>query len=290
MTSKSFINSSIEAAELLKVEPPENYQDVENKYPFLVSDYYLSLIDTSTRDIENDPIWQQCMPSALELEDTESEIDPLAEEMQTVVPRLIHRYPDRAVLLVTGKCATRCRFCFRKRTWSDGNELADISETELAKACAYLRANPNISEVLISGGDPLMLPCKDLAFILDELSGIESISVLRLGSRVPVTLPSLVAPEMIKLLSSYSGLWLMTHFNHPRELTSESIKVCGDMIKAGIPICMGYFPIAMTFGILSKDHWEDEINLVKKWQKSIKENSPKIYEEYIKTVKEWIGY
>jgi lysine 2,3-aminomutase len=236
MSSTKFIISTEQAARTLKVQPPDNYRNVEKKYPLLVSNYYLNLVDNSGKNIENDPIWRQCMPSADELKDEDSDLDPLAEEVQMAVPRLIHRYPDRVVLLATGKCATRCRFCFRKRTWADGNELSDISKAELAEVCAYLRGTPTISEVLVSGGDPLMLSCENLRFILDELNSIESISVLRLGTRVPVTLPALVKPETIKMLASYPGLWLMTHFNHPVELTAESIALCSEFIKAGIPI------------------------------------------------------
>ncbi len=236
MSSAKFIISTEQAARTLKVQPPDNYRNVEKKYPLLVSDYYLNLIDNSRKDIENDPIWLQCMPSADELKDENSDLDPLAEEVQMAVPRLIHRYPDRAVLLATGKCATRCRFCFRKRTWTDGRELFDISKAELAEFCTYLRVTPTVSEVLISGGDPLMLSRENLRFILDELNSIESISVLRLGTRVPVTLPALVNPETIKMLASYPGLWLMTHFNHSRELTAESIALCRKFIKSGIPL------------------------------------------------------
>ncbi len=236
MSSGKFIISTEQAARTLKVRPPVDYQQVEKKYPLLVSDYYLKLINTDEVNIEDDPIWRQCMPSPEELKDENSDSDPLAEEIQMPIPRLIHRYPDRAVLLTTGRCATRCRFCFRKRTWTDGNELSDISNAELAEVCAYLRSSPKISEVLISGGDPLMLPFEKLRYILDELNSIESVSILRLGSRVPVTLPALVKSETIEMLASYPALWLMTHFNHHRELTAESIGLCRKFIKAGIPI------------------------------------------------------
>lgn len=236
MSCKKFIISTKQAARALQVPPPADYKDVEKKYPILVSDYYLKLIDTDETAIENDPIWRQCMPSADELKDESSAFDPLAEEKQMPVPRLIHRYPDRVVLLTTGRCATRCRFCFRKRTWTDGKELSDISQTELAEVCAYLRSRPEISEVLISGGDPLMLSIGNLRYILDKLSSIESVSILRLGSRVPVTMPALINTETIKMLASYPGLWLMTHFNHPRELTEESIGLCRKFIKSGIPV------------------------------------------------------
>ena len=236
MISNKFIISTEQAARTLKVQPPADYSDVEQKYPILISEYYLNLIDSNSENIENDPIWRQCMPLSDELKDEISDLDPLAEEIQMPVPRLIHRYHDRVVLLTTGKCATRCRFCFRKRTWADGNELSDISKSELAEVCVYLRKNPAVSEVLISGGDPLMMAVEDLRFILDELSSIKSISILRLGTRVPVTLPALVKSETIKMLASYPGLWLMTHFNHPRELTDESTRLCREFVRNGIPI------------------------------------------------------
>lgn len=236
MSSAKFIASTEQAARTLNVQPPADYLAIEKKYPLLVSEYYLNLININEENIENDPIWRQCMPSSDELQDENSDLDPLAEEVQMAVPRLIHRYPDRVVLLTTGKCATRCRFCFRKRTWADGNELTDISKSELSEVCAYLRATPTVSEVLISGGDPLMLSCEKLKFILDELSSIKSVAVLRLGSRVPVTLPSLVSSSKIRMLASYPGLWLLTHFNHPRELTAESGRLCQEFIKSGIPV------------------------------------------------------
>jgi lysine 2,3-aminomutase len=235
MTSPKFIVSTEEAAGILQVPPPHDYRAVEKKYPLLINEYYLQLIDAAG-NVEDDPIWRQCMPAAKELEDENSDCDPLAEEAQMPVPRLIRRYPDRAVLLSTGNCAVRCRFCFRKRTWADGNELQDISTSELAAVCAYLREAPEISEILVSGGDPLLLPLEKLRFILDELAAIESISILRLGTRVPAVMPSLVSSEMLEMLASYPGLWLMTHFNHPRELTPESLRLCRDFVKAGIPV------------------------------------------------------
>ncbi|UKI31270.1 MAG: 4Fe-4S cluster-binding domain-containing protein [Lentisphaeria bacterium] len=125
-------------------------------FPVYVNEYYLGLIDPA--DWKNDPISRQALPDVAELADRSSSFDPLAEEEQMPVPRLIHRFEDRVVLLATGRCAMRCRFCFRKREWADGAELADISESELAAAAHYLAGHPEIHEVLISGGDPLMLP------------------------------------------------------------------------------------------------------------------------------------
>lgn len=234
--SAEYITSTEKAAKFLKAEPPQDFSNVEKSYPLLVNDYYLNLIDQDRPDIENDPIWRQCMPSNEELEDESSSFDPLAEQEQMPVSRLIHRYPDRVVLLATGRCAMRCRFCFRKRTWANGQELTDITEKELSDICEYLRKTPQVSEVLVSGGDPLMLDPGKLKFLLEELSNVESISVLRLGSRVPVTQPARISSETIEMLSAFPGLWLMTHFNHPRELTNESISLCCEFVRAGIPV------------------------------------------------------
>ncbi|MFA7230549.1 MAG: KamA family radical SAM protein [Victivallaceae bacterium] len=232
--SSDFIFSTTEAAEFLKVQPPLNFKRVEQRYPVQLTQYYLSLIDPECA--ENDPIWRQCLPSEAELDDDASSADPLAEEEQMPVPRLIHRFLDRTVLLATGRCAVRCRFCFRKRTWTNGAELADISTNELESICNYLRINPQIREVLVSGGDPLMLSFEKLKAILDALTAIESIDIIRIGSRVPVTMPQRITPELVAMLAEYPGLWLMTHFNHPREVTAESGKSCRAFIQAGVPV------------------------------------------------------
>jgi lysine 2,3-aminomutase len=231
MSLNDFITDTQEAARLLEVAPPSDFKAVEERYPILVNRYYLSLIES-----ENDPIWKQCMPDKLELADDLSSFDPLAEEEQTAAPRLIHRFHDRVVLLATGKCAMRCRFCFRKRTWKTGSSLSDISQQELEAACEYLRANPQVKEVLISGGDPLMITSDKLDFLLRTLSEVPSIEVMRIGSRLPVTMPERITQEYVDILGAHTNLWLMTHFNHPREVTSQATECCQRFIKAGIPV------------------------------------------------------
>ena len=206
----------------------------EKIYPFLVSGYYLGLIG---KDRRNDPVFRQCFPDARELHrKNELSEDPLAEENQMPVANLIHRYKDRVVLLVTNKCAVHCRFCFRKRKWKNGNNASDIDDECLRKACKYIKSNQEIREVLISGGDPLMLSTARLKIILSAISGIKNVVAIRIGTRIPAVLPSRIDKRLVDMLSEVRGLWIMTHFNHPAELTKESERVCLSLVKAGIPL------------------------------------------------------
>jgi lysine 2,3-aminomutase len=176
------------------------------------------------------------MPDLLELEDDEALDDPLSEEIQSPVPRLIRRYSDRAVLLASNRCAVYCRFCMRKRKWKKGNEFSDITDSELERVCSFLRETPEVKEILVSGGDPLTLSNARLKTILDALSSINSIEIIRLGSRIPAVMPQRINEKLIDILSSYNGLWFAAHFNHPDELTEESMEACQMIVKAGIPM------------------------------------------------------
>ncbi|OGV57491.1 MAG: hypothetical protein A2X45_18205 [Lentisphaerae bacterium GWF2_50_93] len=203
-------------------------------YPFLASNYYLGLIGD---DLKNDPVFKQCFPDKGELirSITLSE-DPLSEEKQMPVPGLIHRYSDRVVLLVTNRCAVHCRFCFRKRKWRAGNGQQDIDDIYLQEACKYIKSHDRIREVLISGGDPLMLETARLKKIIDSILKIKNVDVIRIGTRMPVVLPKRIDAMLVSMLSRIPGLWIMTHFNHPVEITEESRRACSMLIKAGIPI------------------------------------------------------
>ena len=230
----SMFFSAKEACDYLGIEMPEAWAQVEALYPVVLNSYYLDLIDR--KNLWNDPIFLQCMPQVAELEDMDSATDPLAEEEQSAVPRLIHRYRDRVVLLSTGHCYMRCRFCFRKRAWTRGQELGVISDQELDAAVAYLQKHPEIHEVLISGGDPLTLPHQVLLRILETLSALTSITVIRIGSRTPVTLPEILSDEWIEDIAAFEKVWLLTHFNHPREVTAESERVCRAFVRRGVPV------------------------------------------------------
>ena len=229
-----FYRSGRDAMARLGLAAPEEMAGVEARFPVYVNEYYLGLIDPA--DWKNDPISRQALPDVAELADRSSSFDPLAEEEQMPVPRLIHRFEDRVVLLATGRCAMRCRFCFRKREWADGAELADISESELAAAAHYLAGHPEIHEVLISGGDPLMLPFPRLKQLVETIAALPSIEVIRIGSRMPVVWPERVTAEIAAFFSEVPGLWFATHFNHPREVTSEAAAACGRLIRAGVPV------------------------------------------------------
>ncbi len=208
---------------------------VAREYPVLVSDYYMRLAEPGA-DVANDPILKQCLPNCAELTDYDSSDDPYAEEAHMPVPRLIYRYPDRAVLLTTGRCAMHCRFCFRKRYWKCGEELRDISDDEFSGVIDYLKKTPQIREILISGGDPLLLSSDALVSMVDQLFELDSIEALRIGSRLPTADPGRVDLTLPERLKGKGSIWLMTHYNHPREVTPESMAVCGRFADCGIPV------------------------------------------------------
>jgi len=160
--------------------------------------------------------------------------DPLAEEALSPVPLLVHKYPDRVLFLVSNQCAMYCRFCTRKRMVGTGRMR--ITDEALEKAYAYIRRHPAIREVLLSGGDPLLLEDEKISRILHSLRAIPSVEVIRIGSRVPCTLPMRITDGLIAVLKRYHPLYINTHFNHPREITAEAAAACGRLADAGIPL------------------------------------------------------
>lgn len=205
------------------------------EFPFIISPYYLDLIDFD--NLKNDPVFKQAFPDICELRNhTFADPDPLNEEEQMPVKNLIHRYHDRAVLLVTNRCAVHCRFCLRKRKWKQGVAPQQISEDELDNVCRYLQQHQEIKEVLISGGDPLTLKTCELRKILLRISQISSVEILRLGTRIPVVMPSRIDQDLVKMLAEFPGLWVATHFNHPVELTADALAASSQLVRAGIPM------------------------------------------------------
>ena len=229
-----FFYSLKDVEKKLHTKIPESLSVVEKEYPVLVSEYYLGLINRN--NISDDPIWKQCIPNARELNDSDSNEDPLYEKKYMPVPKLIHRYKDRALLLTTTRCTTQCRFCLRKRYWKQGTTRQDIDDNELKLAVKYLKARSEIKEVLLSGGDPLVLSNSKLDSILKAVYSTETIEVVRIASRVPVTNPSRINSGLMKIFSKYDGIWFVTHFNHPNEVTPESMAACKKIISSGIPI------------------------------------------------------
>ncbi len=210
-------------------------KSLEAKYRMVVPPYYFSLIDVND---PHDPIRLQAIPSPLEAA-TNSEVeldDPLDEEQDSPVPGVIHRYPDRALLITTPVCSMYCRFCTRKRVTMDRDGWDAPSHDEV-RMIEYIRETTDIRDVILSGGDPLTLPVAKLRWFVTQLAAIEHLDVIRVGTRVPVTLPQrLFDPELIELLAGAEKIWIQTHFNHPREITPEATIACRALVNAGMPI------------------------------------------------------
>ena len=193
-----------------------------------INPYYLSLIR-----YPGDPIWLQCVPDIAELEDIDAPEDPLNEDDMSPVPNITHRYPDRALFLVTSQCGLYCRFCTRKRKVGDQSK---ISMRTLDSAFRYLEQHTEISDVILSGGDPLMLTDNMLEKILIRLRQIKHIQIIRLGTKMPCVLPHRITPQLCEMLKKYHPIYVNTHFNHPWELTEESRRACALLTDAGVPV------------------------------------------------------
>ncbi len=194
-----------------------------------INSYYLGLIKTV-----GDPIWKQAVPDPKEIRDSVCMPDPLAEEDLSPIPNLVHKYPDRVLFLVTNECAMYCRFCTRKR--KVGTARMQITQDTIQAGIDYIRDNKQIREVLISGGDPLLLTDEKLDSILTRLRSIPTLEVIRIGTRVPCTLPMRVTKELTAVLKKHHPLYINTHFNHPDELTQEAARACNLLADAGIPL------------------------------------------------------
>ena len=210
----------------------DKFNAVTSVYPMAITPYYLSLIK---QDIDNDPILTQCVPDIRELSSAKNAIeDPLEEDSHMPVPKLVHRYSDRCLTIVTETCATYCRHCNRKRFWSQPNNIP--LKIRLQEMIRYLAQSPQIREVIVSGGDPLTFDDKTLEEILGSLKAIPHIEILRIGSRIPVVMPMRITKELCLIFKRYRPLWFNTQFNHPNEITPESAHACNMLQEAGIPV------------------------------------------------------
>jgi len=193
-----------------------------------INPYYANLIR-----YPGDPIWLQCVPDKKELEDVDAEEDPLMEDSMSPVPNITHRYPDRALFLVTSQCGMYCRFCTRKRKVGDYEK---ISMKNLESAFNYLEDHKEIRDVILSGGDPLMLTDNMLEKILSRLRKISHIEIIRLGSKMPCVLPHRITDNLCNMIKKYHPIYVNTHFNHPWEVTPESTEACEKLANAGCPV------------------------------------------------------
>jgi lysine 2,3-aminomutase len=205
---------------------------VVGRYPMAITPYYASLIQRADM---SDPVFQMAVPQMDELHSPPCLApDPLQEDRHTPVPGLLHRYPDRALVLATTQCAAYCRHCTRKRV-AGASEQA-ITADKLKTIADYLRSHPGIREVIVSGGDPLTLPDNVLTGIMDTIKAIPNIEVIRIGTRVPVVIPQRITADLTALLRRYHPVWINTHFNHPREVTPDAAAACARLADAGIPL------------------------------------------------------
>jgi lysine 2,3-aminomutase len=201
-------------------------------FPISVTPYYASLAD---RRDASCPIRRQIVPRAEEAIEARGDMrDPLGEEAHEVAPELIQRYPDRALLLATDRCAVYCRFCTRSRLVGNGGGPRSLER--LRPAFEYLRAHPEVRDLIVSGGDPLAMATTRLTALLAELRRLPSLETIRLATRVPVVLPQRIGEELLEALKPFHPLWVMTHFNHPKELSEPARAACRKLADAGFPV------------------------------------------------------
>ncbi len=216
----------------LTEEERRGLRAAQGKLRVAVTPYYASLMD---RDHAACPIRMQSIPSAAELSLAPGDLeDPLGEEPRRSVKAVVHRYPDRALFLVGDRCAVYCRHCTRRRLTLAGTDGFAKGANE--EGLAYVRAHPEIRDVILSGGDPLVLSDERLAAILEGLRAIPHVQILRVGTRGPVTCPMRVTDDLARTLRRFAPLFVVTHFNHPRECTPEAREACERLVDHGVPV------------------------------------------------------
>ncbi|HPQ44827.1 MAG TPA: KamA family radical SAM protein [Syntrophales bacterium] len=204
-----------------------------SSFPVAITPYYASLIDP---DDPMQPLRRTVIPVSVEkIKSLGENEDPLGEEKDTIVPGLVHRYPDRVLFLLTNTCSTYCRYCTRSRSVG-GHTDTDLPTDRWNKAIEYIESNPSIRDVLLSGGDPLTLPDNTLESLLSRLRSIPHVEVLRIGTKAPVVMPQRITPALCRMLGHFHPLWMNIHFTHPEELTQEVRRACENLANAGIPL------------------------------------------------------
>jgi lysine 2,3-aminomutase len=230
-TWKAILAGSLCTAEAVSAHvdvDPEVVRQVSAHYPVRINPYYLGLMGG-----KGDPIYRQCVPDLREITDATGYEDPLDEEGLSPVPGITHRYPDRVLFLISSRCAVYCRFCNRQR--KVGKPGMVTKETILA-GIDYIRQHREVRDVLLSGGDPLLLDNQVLSKILEEVRNIPHVEIIRIGTRTPCTLPQRITPKLTGMLRRFHPLYLQTHFNHPSEITHEASLACEQLADAGIPV------------------------------------------------------
>ncbi len=234
---KQLSDSVVKVEDLPFVSGSKEYlkklQKVSEIFPIRINSYFLNQIKE-----ENDPLWKQVVPTAEELDDFLSaeetlDTDPLNAEENMPVPELVHRYPDRVLLMLNNQCPIICRFCTRKRKIGFPGV---VTRETLRQGIEYIARHPEIRDVIMSGGDPLLVPDKELERILGSLREIKHLEIIRIGTRVPGALPERITPALCEMLKKFHPLYANLHFNHPAEITPEVELACNRMADAGIPL------------------------------------------------------
>ena len=224
--------STLEKVIILSDEEKENLSKTLKKFKMAITPYYAALMDKEDR---NCPVRMLAVPVLNELFVDPSDLDdPLHEDVDSPVPGLTHRYPDRALLLVTHECSMYCRHCTRRRIVGDSGEK--MANDHLEQAFEYIRNTPQLRDIVISGGDPLILSDEKLNYILTELRKIEHIEIIRIGSRMPVVLPQRITDEFCEMIKKHHPIYVNTHFNHPKEVTEEAKIACEKLANAGVNV------------------------------------------------------
>jgi len=209
-----------------------NVIDTTKVFRMAITPYYLSLIDPNN---PIDPIKRQSVPSIKETQMSDADLqDPLHEDTDSPVPGITHRYPDRVLFLITDVCSMYCRHCTRRRF--AGHVDKAPSKEQIDQAIEYIANTPSVRDVLLSGGDPLLLSDKRLEYIISNLRKIPHVEIIRIGTRTPCVMPQRITPELCSMLKKYHPIWLNTHFNHSNEITDDSKKACAMLADAGIPL------------------------------------------------------
>ncbi len=211
-----------------KIKNYTGLKKVTDRYPFKITSYYDNLIEKYSK---RDPIYLQSFPDFKEIENSRSiSNDPFREKNKQNVDKFIHRYPNRGVLLLNNICLVHCRHCMRKRIWT--KKKYELNTSDINNIVSYCEKN-NIEDVIISGGDPLLSEKELLDEVITKLSGLNSIKLIRIGSRLPVVAPQKINKKIISLFNKHRNLYLLTHFNHPRELTDLAMDKVKQIVKTG---------------------------------------------------------
>jgi lysine 2,3-aminomutase len=231
---KNRITTAAQLEQYMTLTPEEKAgcQFANHKLALAITPYFFNLIDRQNPDC---PIRRQVIPRGDEMMVSEEEmLDSLGEDTHSPVPGLVHRYPDRVLFLVTDRCAAYCRYCTRSRLVSNAQDYNFHPEYE--RGLRYIEAHPEVRDVLLSGGDPLLLSDRKLDHLLGRLRALKHVEFIRIGSRIPVFLPQRITPELCEVFKKHGPIWMSVHVNHPRECTQELKEACERLAFAGMPL------------------------------------------------------